>query len=94
MAGPTALAPVSAVAGAAPVAATTELLPALPVTPAPAKGGSLRLSVRLGLVVLGLGALLLLLDSLPMTRDYSILDLLLPASWLERLRQLTDFTRG
>ena len=36
----------------------------------------------------------LLLDSLPMTRDYSILDLLLPASWLERLRQLTDFTRG
>lgn len=66
----------------------------LPVTPAPAKGGSLRLSVRLGLVVLGLGALLLLLDSLPMTRDYSILLLLLPASWLERLRQLTDFTRG
>ena len=53
-----------------------------------------RLAVFLGLALLGIGALLLLLEILPMTREFSILHLLLPASWLDGLHQLTGTTGG
>ena len=66
----------------------------LPVNPARASLGPGRLAVFLGLALLGIGALLLLLEILPMTREFSILHLLLPASWLEGLHQLTGTTGG
>ncbi|MDX9834441.1 MAG: AAA family ATPase [Desulfobulbus sp.] len=66
----------------------------LPVAPAPTSHGPLRLALRCSLAVLIACAVLLLLDILPITRDFSILNLLLPASWLEEMRQLTNFTGG
>lgn len=65
-----------------------------PVAPARASLGPGRLAVFLGLALLGIGALLLLLEILPMTREFSILHLLLPASWLDGLHQLTGTTGG
>jgi hypothetical protein len=66
----------------------------LPVAPARTRRGPGRLALFLGVALLGIGALLLLLEILPMTREFSILHLLLPASWLEGLHQLTGTTGG